>query len=355
MPAGVSVTARSARAAAAREWVASRQAAPCSRTCSTSSARTRSAVAGSRLPVGSSARISVGRCTSARAIATRCSWPPESVCGRRVLEAGEADRGQHRGDARRVGRVLQQQRQADVGADAQVRQDVEGLEHEAEALAPEDRLRRLGERMDVAAGDAHRAGVDRVEAGDAVEERRLADAGLADDGDELARRRGRDRRPRTPCSRRSAWRGRRSAERPQPTRPSSTRRGRGRRRGAIASASSQATTWRHGIDAQPRQLALGELARRRGRARRERGRGRRRRAPPMPGDSRRRASTAAPASRSPRARSARTSATKSGREHRREAFARCGRAARRGRAARARSAAASARRARCATTTAAGR
>src|SRR6185369_13593882 len=83
IPFGVSVTLRSARAAAARECVASRHAAPCARTCSTKSARTRSAVAGSRLPVGSSARMRRGRWTSARAIATRCSWPPESVCGSR--------------------------------------------------------------------------------------------------------------------------------------------------------------------------------------------------------------------------------------------------------------------------------
>jgi hypothetical protein len=35
----------------------------------------------SRLPVGSSARIIVGLVTSARAIATRCCWPPESSAG----------------------------------------------------------------------------------------------------------------------------------------------------------------------------------------------------------------------------------------------------------------------------------
>ena len=39
-------------------------------------------VAESRLPVGSSAKTTVGRETSARAIATRCCWPPESSAGR---------------------------------------------------------------------------------------------------------------------------------------------------------------------------------------------------------------------------------------------------------------------------------
>ncbi len=38
----------------------------------------------SRLPVGSSAKTTVGRETSARAIATRCCWPPESSDGRCV-------------------------------------------------------------------------------------------------------------------------------------------------------------------------------------------------------------------------------------------------------------------------------
>ena len=40
-------------------------------------------VAGSRLPVGSSASRIAGRLTKARAIATRCCSPPESSCGKR--------------------------------------------------------------------------------------------------------------------------------------------------------------------------------------------------------------------------------------------------------------------------------
>ena len=38
-------------------------------------------VAGSRLPVGSSARRISGRFTNARAIETRCCSPPDSSCG----------------------------------------------------------------------------------------------------------------------------------------------------------------------------------------------------------------------------------------------------------------------------------
>ena len=87
MPPLVNVSTRSARAAAARECVTRMQAAPCCRTCIDSRSSTLSAVAGSRLPVGSSARINCGRCTSARAIATRCNWPPDKVCGRRSASA----------------------------------------------------------------------------------------------------------------------------------------------------------------------------------------------------------------------------------------------------------------------------
>ena len=36
----------------------------------------------SRFPVGSSARMSLGLATTARAMATRCCWPPESCCGK---------------------------------------------------------------------------------------------------------------------------------------------------------------------------------------------------------------------------------------------------------------------------------
>ena len=48
----------------------------------------------SSAPVGSSARISAGSVTSARAIATRCCWPPESWLGLVVGAVGQADRGQ---------------------------------------------------------------------------------------------------------------------------------------------------------------------------------------------------------------------------------------------------------------------
>ena len=45
---------------------------------------------------------------------------------------------------------------------------MKGLEHEAELVAPKDRLRRLGKRVNVGADDMHGAGVDAVEAGEFV-------------------------------------------------------------------------------------------------------------------------------------------------------------------------------------------
>ena len=48
----------------------------------------------SRLPVGSSARISAGLVTSARATATRCCWPPESSDGLMVHALRHPDGGE---------------------------------------------------------------------------------------------------------------------------------------------------------------------------------------------------------------------------------------------------------------------
>ena len=49
---------------------------------------TDSAVCVSSRPVGSSARSRLGKCTSARAIATHCIWPPDNWCGQRSARSG---------------------------------------------------------------------------------------------------------------------------------------------------------------------------------------------------------------------------------------------------------------------------
>src|SRR4029453_876845 len=75
------LTMRLAKSACAGEWVTMTMVEPS--WLSWRSIRiTSSPCAVSRLPVGSSARISLGSPTSARATATRCCWPPDSCVGR---------------------------------------------------------------------------------------------------------------------------------------------------------------------------------------------------------------------------------------------------------------------------------
>ena len=73
---------RSAIAAACASWVTITVVWPSVSTDSRRSARISPLVVESRLPVGSSANITLGRETSARATATRCCWPPDSSDGR---------------------------------------------------------------------------------------------------------------------------------------------------------------------------------------------------------------------------------------------------------------------------------
>jgi tripartite-type tricarboxylate transporter receptor subunit TctC len=67
-----------------------------------------------------------------------------------------------------------------------MRQQVERLEDETHAVAAKECPRRIVEPRDIDVVEDDAAGVGDVEAGDQVEQRRLADSGLAHDGDELA-------------------------------------------------------------------------------------------------------------------------------------------------------------------------
>ncbi len=73
---------RSEWAAAPGSWVTMTTVWPSWSTASRRKPSTSSPARESRLPVGSSAKISSGREASARAQATRCCWPPESCAGR---------------------------------------------------------------------------------------------------------------------------------------------------------------------------------------------------------------------------------------------------------------------------------
>ncbi len=63
-------------------WVTSTTVTPRSRLSARMVVMISSAVCESRFPVGSSARRMAGSLISARAIATRCCWPPESWLGK---------------------------------------------------------------------------------------------------------------------------------------------------------------------------------------------------------------------------------------------------------------------------------
>jgi len=72
-----------------RSWVTTTIVTPCSRFRRTRVSMISCEVRVSRLPVGSSASSTLGWLMSARAIATRCCWPPDNWAG--VL-ASHADR-----------------------------------------------------------------------------------------------------------------------------------------------------------------------------------------------------------------------------------------------------------------------
>src|SRR5712692_5639995 len=76
-----SATIRLANAAISRSWVIKTMVRACSRLSSVSSFMISTLDALSRLPVGSSASRIAGLVTSARAMAARCCWPPESSVG----------------------------------------------------------------------------------------------------------------------------------------------------------------------------------------------------------------------------------------------------------------------------------
>jgi RIO kinase 1 len=76
------VPRRWARRATAVSWVTMTMDSPLSCQSFSSRPMISSRVSSSRLPVGSSASSTLGSFTSARAIATRCCWPPESSDGR---------------------------------------------------------------------------------------------------------------------------------------------------------------------------------------------------------------------------------------------------------------------------------
>ena len=131
------VTVRSAYAATRGSWVTTTTPACSVRAVLTSSSMTSSAATESSEPVGSSAKISRGPATSARAIATRWPWPPESSPGSRSPRPSRPSRGSHACGRRHGPPPLagQQQRQRDVLHHWQLGHELSELEHEPERRA----------------------------------------------------------------------------------------------------------------------------------------------------------------------------------------------------------------------------
>ena len=127
--------------------------------------------------------------TSARAIATRCCWPPESWFGwwwsrSPRPTAFSASRRPLRRSAARDARV--EQRQLDVLERGRARQQVEALEHEADLLVAD--MRQLRVSSAATSRPSSRYALGRlIEAAEQVHERRLARARRPDEHDELAR------------------------------------------------------------------------------------------------------------------------------------------------------------------------
>ena len=129
----------------------------------------------------------VGLLTSARPIATRCCWPPESSDGRWVRRSVRPDLAEQLVDPLPVGLFAgDRERQQDVLLRGQHRQEIEELEDEADVPAPELRQVRVVELRDRLTCDRHLAGGRLVEPGKDVHQGRLAGARWAHDGGELA-------------------------------------------------------------------------------------------------------------------------------------------------------------------------
>ena len=143
----------------------------------------------SSAPVGSSASRMSGLLTRARAMATRCIWPPDISVGRLWSWSPEAHLPQRLGGtaaALSARHARDGQGQLDVGEDGLVGDEVIALEHEADGVVAVGVPVPVGVAAGGDAVDDELAAVVAVEAADDVEQRGLARAAGAEDGDKFA-------------------------------------------------------------------------------------------------------------------------------------------------------------------------
>ena len=148
------------------------------------------AVTLSSSPVGSSASRTSGSLASATAIATRCCSPPDSRSGRWSARSPSPTVSRScEGAGVALGLAVEDHRQLDVLDGGQVRQQVAGrlLPDHPDRAAAVGRPLAPAELAEVVAGHARPSGRRHVQAAQDVEQRGLAAARGADDGDHLAR------------------------------------------------------------------------------------------------------------------------------------------------------------------------
>ena len=139
--------------------------------------------------MGSSQTRSVGSETIARAIETRCCWPPESsvgLCAARSARPTSCSAIAARFLRSRRRQLGQQQRQLDVLLRREHRHQVVELEDEADLGGAPLGERAAAELVEPLAADRDAAARGHVEAADEVEQRRLARARRAHQGEEVA-------------------------------------------------------------------------------------------------------------------------------------------------------------------------
>ena len=169
-------------------WVAMKAAVPVSRTTSTRRSSTRVEVAGSRLPVGSSARRRPGLLAKGAGDGD----PLLLAAGQRpaMVEALGEPQAAEQVDCPRSGTRFaatgEELRQHDVFLGGEIGEEVVELIDEADAVAAQAGALAIAESAAGPAVDDDLAGGRPLEQGGDVEQRRLAGAGWPDQGDELA-------------------------------------------------------------------------------------------------------------------------------------------------------------------------
>ena len=127
--------------------------------------------------------------TMARAMATRCSWPPDSsfgLCPRRSASPTSVERDGGAPPPLRRGQVREQQRQLDVPLGGQHGQQVVELEHEADIGGAPGRQLAAPELVDAPPVDLDRARRGAIEPADQVQERGLPGSRRAHERHEVA-------------------------------------------------------------------------------------------------------------------------------------------------------------------------